>query len=79
VYTVKAVAEKLGVQIHAVLRWISKGEIAATNLARDAAGQRPRWRIAEQALAEFLERRTKQPPLPRSPRRKRLADVHEFY
>ena len=35
-YTVKTAAEKLGVQIHAVLRWISKGEIAATNLARGA-------------------------------------------
>jgi len=77
--TVKTVADRLGVQVHAVLKWLHTGELAGVNLARDAAGERPRWRIPEPALSSFLAARTRQPPLLRAPRRRRPVETLEFY
>jgi transposase len=78
-YSVKQVAERFGVNQHAILGWIAAGELVAVNVARNAGGQRPRWRISESALAEFELRRTKTPPLPRAPRRKRAAEIVQYY
>jgi excisionase family DNA binding protein len=78
-HTIKQVAERYGVGEHVVLGWIAAGELAAVNVARNRAGERPRWRISEQALADWEEQRTKQPPQPRIRRRKRPAEVTEFY
>lgn len=55
---VKDVAELLAVPQMNVIRWIHAGELNASNVAESAKGARNRWRISEQALAEFLEARS---------------------
>ena len=50
-------ARELGVSYMTLLRWIRGGQIPATNLAGNANGKRPRWRISRQSLADFLKRR----------------------
>jgi excisionase family DNA binding protein len=79
VFTVKAVAERLGVQQGAVLGWIAAGELSAVNVARNRAGERPRWRISADALQRFELGRLTTPAPPRGRRRKRPAVVVEFY
>ena len=77
--TVKAVADRLGVGVHAVLGWIAAGELSAVNVARNRAGERPRWRISADALQQFELGRLAPPPPVRGPRRKKLAEVTQFY
>ena len=64
-------AEELGVDPSKIRCLIRSGELRANNLAtRD--GGRPRWRIAPEALVEFLQRRQASANMTlRSPRRKR--------
>jgi excisionase family DNA binding protein len=78
-YTVEDLTNRYGVTVHTVLSWIHSGELKAVNVGRTPAGKKPRWRITEQALAEFEALRTPTPPIPRAKRRKRPADVVEFY
>lgn len=77
-YGVREVRERYGVGEHTVLKWIRGGELKAIDVSRTPGGK-PKWRITEQALAEFEALRTPTPPLPRAARRKRTADVVEFY
>ena len=78
--TVKDVAERFGVKEHAVLLWINSGELKAIDVRRHmTTGERPRWRISEAALQAFEELRTKPLPPERTERRKRSAEVVEFY
>ena len=56
--TPPAVAKKYAVNVHRVLAWIAKGDLAAVNVGD---GSRPRWRIMPEALAEFERRRAAQP------------------
>ena len=37
-----------------VYEWIKCGELPAVNVALDAEGQRPRWRISRAAIQNFL-------------------------
>ncbi len=60
--TPPAVAKKYAVNVHRVLAWIAKGDLAAVNVGD---GSRPRWRIMPEALAEFERRRRRN----RRPRR----------
>ena len=53
-YTPREAAEVLGTDDEQVLSWIHGGELAASNVARDPKGKRPRWRIAEADLGRFL-------------------------
>jgi excisionase family DNA binding protein len=78
-FSIRDVCERYGVSEHSVLSWIRNGELTALNVGRTPAGKKPRWRITEQALIEFEALRTPTPPLPRTKRRKRPADVIEFY
>jgi excisionase family DNA binding protein len=78
-YTVEELTHRFGVTEHTVLIWIRAGELKAVNVGRTPDGRKPRWRITEQALAEFEVLRTPTPPVPRTRRRKRLGDVIEFY
>ena len=72
-------AKRLGVSVHKVHFWIKSGELVAINVARDA-GRRPRWSIPADALIDFERRRLAQPKpeVPRR-RRKRDAEVIEFF
>lgn len=77
-YGIREVRERYGVGEHTVLKWIRGGELKAIDVSRKLGGK-PKWRITEQALAEFEVLRTPPPPLPRAARRKRTAGVVEFY
>lgn len=70
--TVKAVAESLGMRQDAVLTLIRSGQLKAFNVALKPGGK-PRWRIAADALQEFIASRTYQPTAPRR-RRRRTQD-----
>lgn len=53
--TPQEVAERLRVNLRTVYGWIESGELRALNVGND---RRPTWRIDEDRLAEFIERRT---------------------
>ena len=56
------VAEQLGTSPETVIGWIKSGQLNAANLA---TGDRPRYVITPDDLAEFLKSRQPQPPQPR--------------
>jgi excisionase family DNA binding protein len=77
--TVAEVAERLGYEnrdpVYALIR---AAELSAVNVALKQ-GTRPTWRVSEDALAEFVERRTNRKPDPAPVvRRKKLPPVHEY-
>ena len=76
--TVQQIAERYGVSAHTVLAWIARHELRAVNVARSANGGKPRWRITEEGLLAFEEKRTPGPPALRTRRRKKIA-VESFY
>lgn len=76
--TPRQVGEQIGCNATKVLLWIASGDLQAVNTAVSATGQRPRWRITEEAIADFLRRRSSAPPSPAqapAPRRRRSADA----
>jgi excisionase family DNA binding protein len=77
--TVRDVCERYEISVHTVLAWIRSGELRAVNVGRHPGSKKPRWRITEEALTVFEQMRTAAPPTPRTPRRKRPADIVEFY
>ena len=65
------VASRLGLtKVDVVRSWISNGELPASNVASDLRG-RPTWRIREQDLNDFLERRRTVPAAAEPVRRRR--------
>jgi excisionase family DNA binding protein len=78
-YTVEDLTNRFGVTVHTVLTWIHSGELKAVNVGRTRSGKKPRWRVTEQALAEFEAFRTPTPPPPRGKHRKRPEGVIHFY
>jgi hypothetical protein len=72
--TPPAVAKRYGVNVHRVLGWIAKGELAAVNVGD---GTRPRWRIMPDALMDFERRRAATPPPP--PRRAKNRETYTRY
>ena len=77
--SVHDLCERYGVGEHTVLGWIASGELKAVNVGRRLGAKKPRWRITQEALEAFEQLRTATPPAPRTRRRKRPADVIEFY
>jgi excisionase family DNA binding protein len=77
--TVADVAARYGVSEHTVLTWIRNRELRAVNVGRRPRAGKPRWRITEDALADFERVRTPTPPPPQARRRRRPAEVIEFY
>jgi hypothetical protein len=71
------VASELGIDVHKVLAWITRAELAAVNLA-ERRGGRPRYKVSRTALDEFLSGRTVQPPAPRQRRARRPAEVPQY-
>ena len=51
------VAERLGVSAEKVIGWLLAGELKGSNLATLANG-RPRYRISENDLSDFLQSRS---------------------
>lgn len=77
-FTAPQVAEQFGVDTKKVSAWIRSGELAAVNVAKDPNGIKPRWRISEQAIREFEEKRTYRKPEKREPQR-RLPKIKNFF
>lgn len=77
-FTVPELAKYLRVDAGKILRFIHTGELVAINIATRASG-RPRWRVSEGALADFLLRRqSPAAPAPRV-RRPKSPGIIEFY
>lgn len=56
--TIRQVAERLSVSYESARALISYGHLEAIDLSASPHGIRRQWRVNEQALAEFIERRT---------------------
>lgn len=80
--TPNQLAARLGVKRETVVAWIRSGELRAFNAAR-STDVPARYRISEQAIREFEERRsgaaTKLPVRTRRTRRERPADWIEYF
>jgi excisionase family DNA binding protein len=76
--SVRDLCERCGVSEHTVVSWIHSGQLKAVNVGRRPGAKKPRWRITREALEAFEQLRTPATPPPRT-RRKRPADVIEFY
>lgn len=77
-YSVKQVAELLGIREHGVLSLIRSGELRALDVSLQSGG-RPRWRILPDDLDGFISRRTHQTSPPRRRRRKPKTAVKEYF
>jgi hypothetical protein len=62
-------AKAWGLKAETILRWIRSGELVAFNVS--APGRRPRWKITEQAIEDFIAKRSAKPPTPKAGRRKK--------
>lgn len=69
VFTVDQVAETLQVSRETVEMWIRGRELKAMNASLDPASRRPRLRITESQLAEFVRSRSIGPKPPRAANR----------
>jgi transposase len=77
-YAIKDLCERFAVGEHTVLAWIRRGELKAIDVSRNQGG-RPKWRITPEALETFEQLRTTTPSPSKTQRKKRPADVIEFY
>lgn len=76
--TPPTIAKRLGVSCEKIVGWILAGELRGSNLAARTGG-RPRYRVSEADLAEFLEQRSAS-VLPKAPRRRRAqSSGRRFY
>lgn len=76
----KEIAQRYGVDVHAVLGWIKSGELEAVNVGRSPGKKKARWKSLAEHLANFELRRLSSPPPPRTRRRKQAAsNIIEFY
>lgn len=57
-HTIEHIAEQVGVSRRTVRRWIDLGELRAINLSVSKASERPRLRIRNVDLEEFLQARS---------------------
>jgi hypothetical protein len=71
------IAAEKGVDVAKVLSWLKSGELVGYDLS-ERKGKRPRYKINPADLEAFLRRRQVQPPLPRPPKTKRLAQVPSY-
>lgn len=72
--TIRDIEDRYQVRQHTVLGWIRSGELKAINVRRSGS-KRPSWRITEEALQEFEERRVNGTPLGENKKRKRRKPV----
>jgi len=63
---------------HTILGWIRRGELKAIDVSREPGG-RPRWRISEDAIADFERQRTYEASEPRRRRRRKPAAMAEEF
>ena len=78
-YTPNDLARRYAVNVRKILAWINSGQLRAINLAADGSNS-PRWRILRDDLRAFENRRAAV-PISKSvrTRKKKPADVTEFF
>lgn len=69
----KQYANARQVSVHKVLGWIKRGELRAIDLSDKHGSGRPRWKITQEAIAEFESRRQASAPHQKVRRRKKTA------
>ncbi len=74
------VAKRLGVGPDKIIGWLLAGELRGINVAAKTSG-RPRYRISEEAVDDFLKKRSAsvRPEIPRRRRRRQPAGVTQFF
>ena len=77
--TVREVEEALSLCNKAVLRLINSGALVSSDISLRPGTGRPRWRILQTSLDDFLRDRTHQPATKRRRRRRRDSDVIQFF
>jgi len=79
-YTPPTIAKMLGVKPDKVLVWIRSGELIAFDIS-ERRGNRPRWRILDEHLQEFLRSRQNVKPAPPQRRKKnrRIVGVKQYF
>lgn len=76
--TIPKLARLIKVSTNKLHSLIESGDLQAVNLAVQAGG-RPRWRIFQADLDEFLALRATNRPLPKPARRKRAVATTKYY
>ena len=71
------VAKRLRIRPDKVLAWIRSGELTAIDVS-ESQGGRPRWRVSEADLQDFLKRRQSQ-PAPKQTRRRREKPRKSYF
>jgi chromosome segregation and condensation protein ScpB len=74
--TVAEIAAERGISVDKVLQWLREGELVGVNVAQNANGKNPRWRVAPEALADFERRRSSAPPAKPSRRKQPASDSY---
>ncbi len=72
------VAAALRVKIDRVYSLIAAGELTAVNIAQQRGG-RPRWRISDEALAQFLRSRQSVKPSPATRKRRKPQGITQYF
>jgi hypothetical protein len=71
------IADLLRIEAEKVIAWIKSGQLIAVNVGNGPL--RPRYRISQESLDDFLRRRQTQPPAPRPVRRRKQTSVREYF
>ncbi len=77
-HTPPTVAKMLGIKVDKVHTWIHTGELKAVNIAQKRSG-RPRWRILDDHLHEFLRSRQSVKPTPRRRRNNKVYTGKQYF
>ncbi len=72
------VAAALRTKVDRVYDHINSGQLTAVNIAQQRGG-RPRWRISDEALDQFLRSRQSVKPAPATRKRKRPQSVTQYF
>ena len=80
IHTPPAIAKMLGVKTDKIHTWIYRGDLKAHNLAESTTG-RPRWKILDEDLQEFLRGRQNVKPAtaPTRYRRRKPKQIKQYF
>ncbi len=77
-HTPPTIAKLLGIKVDKVHAWIRAGELKAVNVAQKRSG-RPRWRVLDEQLQDFLRSRESVKPPPRRRRRSKVYTGKQYF
>lgn len=77
-HTPNDIASALQAKVDKVYSLIATGQLSAVNIS-ERRGGRPRWRISDEDLQQFLRSRQSVKPTPPTRRRKRQTTVKQYF